>query len=65
MKTATATVMRPLHDRVWIRPLNAETVTPGGIVIPDVAKKKPQCGIVESVGPGALLEDGKIGRAHV
>jgi chaperonin GroES len=52
--------IKPLQDRVVIRPLEetAQT-TAGGIVIPDTAKEKPQLGEVVAVGPGRLNEEGK------
>lgn len=46
------TSIKPLEDRVAIRRLAAETVSPGGIVIPDAAQEKPQEGVVIAVGPG-------------
>lgn len=42
----------PLHDRVIIKPAEAETVTKGGIIIPDTAKEKPQRGTVVAAGTG-------------
>jgi len=42
----------PLHDRVIIKPAEAETKTAGGIIIPDTAKEKPQRGTVIAAGPG-------------
>ena len=51
---------RPLHDRVFIKALDSEEKTSGGIIIPDTAKEKPQEGEVVAVGPGAKSEDGKI-----
>ncbi len=50
--------LRPLDDRLVVKPLEAEETTAGGIVIPDSAKEKPQCGTVEAVGPGSLLDSG-------
>ena len=44
--------IKPLADRVLIEPLEAETKTASGIIIPDSAKEKPQKGNVISVGPG-------------
>jgi len=44
--------IKPLADRVLIEPLEAETKTASGIIIPDSAKEKPQKGIVVAVGPG-------------
>ena len=51
---------RPLHDRVLIRRIEEENKTPGGIIIPDTAKEKPQQGEVLAVGPGARDETGKL-----
>ncbi len=51
--------IRPLDDRVVVSPLEAETRTAGGIVLPDSAKEKPQRGTVVAVGPGKLLDSGK------
>lgn len=55
--------LKPLDDRVVVEPLEAETMTAGGIVLPDAAKEKPQRGKVRAVGPGRLLESGS--RCHV
>ncbi|MEQ8585907.1 MAG: co-chaperone GroES [Thalassobaculaceae bacterium] len=51
---------RPLHDRVVIETLQADTKTAGGIIIPDTAKEKPMQGKVVAVGPGARDETGKV-----
>jgi chaperonin GroES len=51
---------RPLHDRVLLRRLEEEEKTPGGIIIPDTAKEKPQEAEVVAVGPGARGEDGVL-----
>jgi chaperonin GroES len=48
----------PLGDKVVLKRLASEARTPGGIVLPDSAKEKPQQGRVLSVGDGRLLEDG-------
>jgi chaperonin GroES len=51
--------IRPLHDRVILRRIDAnETTTAGGLYIPDSAKEKPQEGEVVAVGKGKLLENG-------
>ena len=51
--------LEPLEDRIVVKPLEEETQTsPGGIIIPDTAKEKPQEGEVVAVGPGAY-QDGK------
>ncbi|MBP0573052.1 co-chaperone GroES [Mycobacterium tuberculosis] len=54
------TKFRPLHDRVVVKRIEAETKTAGGIIIPDTAKEKPQEGEVVAVGPGARDENGKL-----
>ena len=51
--------LKPLDDRVVVEPMDAETTTAGGIVLPDSAKEKPQRGKVQAVGPGRLLESGE------
>jgi chaperonin GroES len=51
---------RPLHDRVVVRRIEEDERTPGGIIIPDTAKEKPQQGEVIAVGPGARDEKGVI-----
>ena len=50
--------IEPLADKVVVRRLEAEDRTPGGIVLPDSAKEKPQQGRVLSVGDGCRLPDG-------
>jgi chaperonin GroES len=50
--------LRPLHDRVLIRRVEAEEGRQGGIIIPDTAKEKPQQGEVIAVGSGKLLDSG-------
>lgn len=57
VSVATANI-KPLADRVLVRPLEREERTKGGIVLPDTAKEKPQMGKVLAVGPGRL-EEGK------
>jgi chaperonin GroES len=57
--TATTTKLRPLGDRVVIKPSEREEMTKSGIVLPDTAKEKPQEGTVIAVGPGKILDDGK------
>jgi chaperonin GroES len=51
--------IRPLYDRIVVKPLEAETKTRGGILLPDTAKEKPQQAEVIAVGDGKLLENGK------
>jgi len=52
-------VIKPLADRVVIKVLEEEEKTPGGIVLPDTAKEKPQIGEVVAVGPGRTLDNGE------
>ena len=51
-------MLRPLGDRIVVKPGKEEEVTRGGIVLPDTAKKKPREGEVLAVGPGKVLENG-------
>ena len=51
---------RPLHDRVVVKRVDAETKSAGGIIIPDTVKEKPMEGEVIAVGPGARNEKGEI-----
>lgn len=51
--------IRPLGDRIVVKPMEAEEKTPGGIVLPDTAKEKPLKGKVISVGPGKMLDKGE------
>ncbi|MFN8360000.1 MAG: co-chaperone GroES [Candidatus Kapaibacterium sp.] len=50
----------PLHDRVLVRPSQPESVTAGGIIIPDTAQEKSMRGEVVAAGPGKITEDGKV-----
>jgi chaperonin GroES len=50
--------IKPLHDHVIVSRLESEEKTPGGIIIPDTAKEKPQEGKVLAVGPGRLDKEG-------
>ena len=52
--------LRPLHDRVIIKRLEAETKSAGGIVIPDTATEKPIKGEVVAVGTGKVLDNGQV-----
>ena len=51
---------RPLHDRVVVKRVEAESKTTSGIIIPDNAKEKPSEGEVVAVGPGGRDENGKL-----
>jgi len=52
-------MLKPLGDRVLIRPSDEEEVTSAGIVLPDTARKKPQEGDVLAVGSGRMLDSGE------
>lgn len=54
-----AVKIKPMADRLVVRPIEREEVTKGGIFLPDTAKEKPQEGEVIAVGPGRLSDDGK------
>jgi chaperonin GroES len=56
--TTSATKLRPLGDRVVVKPTPREEMTKSGIVLPDTAKEKPQEGEIIAVGPGRFLDDG-------
>ena len=58
-------IIRPLDDRVVVRPLEAEQVSAGGIVLPDTAKEKPQKGEIIAIGPGRMLDSGDRGGLSV
>ena len=57
--TAASTKLRPLGDRVVIKPTPREEMTKSGIVLPDTAKEKPQEGQILAIGPGAFDNEGK------
>ena len=52
--------IRPLHDRVVAKRIDAEQKTKGGIIIPDSAKEKPSQGEITAIGPGGRDESGKL-----
>ncbi len=52
--------IRPLHDRVIVKRIEAERTTASGIVIPDSAGEKPDQGEVVAVGPGKFLDNGEV-----
>lgn len=52
--------LKPLGDRIIVKPLEAEEKTKGGIVLPDTAKEKPQEGKVVAVGKGKVLDNGHV-----
>jgi chaperonin GroES len=51
--------IKPLEDRIVVKPLDAEQTTASGLVIPDTAKEKPQEGEVIAVGPGRFDDEGE------
>ena len=57
--------IKPLGDRVVVKPLEAEAKTKGGIVLPDTAKEKPQEGKVIAVGKGKVMDNGSIAPLEV
>ena len=54
----TSSKLRPLGDRVLVKPLPRDEMTKSGIVLPDTVKEKPQEGEVLAAGPGKMLDDG-------
>ena len=52
--------LKPLHDRIVIKQLEAQDKTKSGLVLPDSAKEKPQEGKVVAVGPGRLSDEGTV-----
>jgi len=52
--------IKPLGDRVIVRPKEAEETTKGGIILPDTAKEKPVEGTIVAIGEGKTTEDGKL-----
>ena len=57
--TKTSTNIKPMSDRILIRPTEQEETTQSGIFIPDTARERPQEGEVVAVGPGRYLDNGK------
>lgn len=57
--------IRPLDDRIVVEPMEAESTTAGGIVLPDSSREKQQRGTVVAVGPGKLLDNGQRGELNV
>lgn len=60
MTVAQAKKIKPLSDRVLVKPVEKEEVQKGGIIIPDTAKEKPQEGEVIATGPGKRDDQGKL-----
>ncbi len=57
--------LKPLQDRVVVKPAEAEEVSKGGIILPDTAKEKPQEGEVMAVGPGKVADSGELIKPQV
>ena len=57
--------LKPLDDRIIIKQSDAEEKTAGGIILPDTAKEKPQIGKVVAIGPGKMLDNGKLSQMTV
>jgi len=57
--------LKPLGDKVVVEVLEQEDKSPGGLYLPDTAKKKPQTGKIVAVGNGRILDDGKRSEMHV
>ena len=57
--------LKPLADRVIVKPSEAEETTKGGIILPDIAKEKPIEGTIVAVGPGRTSDDGKVIKLEV
>lgn len=57
--------LKPLADRVIVKPMEPEETTKGGIILPDTAKEKPIEGTIVAVGPGKVSDDGKVVKMEV
>ena len=53
-------MLKPIHDRILVKPSNPETVTRSGFIIPDSAQEKPNRGTVIKTGKGRVLENGTV-----
>lgn len=59
-KSTIKSSIKPLFDHVLIMPLEADTTTASGILLPDTAKEKPQMGTIMAIGSGHVTPDGKV-----
>ena len=59
ISTKSSTSIKPMSDRILIRPTEQEDTTASGIILPETAKERPQEGEVLAVGPGRYLDNGK------
>lgn len=57
--------IKPLEDRVLVKPLEGKDEVKGGIIIPDTAKEKPEKGEIIAVGPGKVMENGQLKKLEV
>ncbi len=57
--------IRPLHDRLVVRRLEEDTVSAGGIVLPDSASEKPSQGEILAAGPGKIADNGEVQKLDV
>lgn len=57
--------LKPLGDRVVVKPAEAEEKTAGGIILPDTAQEKPVEGTIVAIGPGKVTDDGKLQKPEV
>ncbi len=57
--------VKPLEDRVLVKPVEAESMTESGIYLPEAAKEKPVKGKVVAIGPGKRLDNGKRAKPSV
>ncbi|MBI3926753.1 MAG: co-chaperone GroES [Armatimonadetes bacterium] len=62
---AKTLTLRPMADRVVVKPLAQEEKTAGGVILPDTAQEKPMRAKVLAVGPGRMLDNGKIVKLEV
>ena len=63
--SVTKVKIRPLGDKVLVKRIEAESMTAGGIVLPDSAKEKPKRGRIQAVGDGKLLDTGERAKLQV
>lgn len=57
--------LKPLADRIVVKPAEAEEKTAGGIILPDTVKEKPVEGTIVAAGPGKVADDGKVIKMEV
>jgi chaperonin GroES len=57
--------LKPLQDRVVVKPAEAEEISKGGIILPDTAQEKPQQGEIMAVGPGKISDSGELIKPQV